>query len=216
MTPQIKQNPNGIWMLEGEQLWDTEVLKVALEHINPGDTVIDAGAWIGGHTIAYAEKVGTDGRVIAFEPNPDAFTCLYRNSERFLNVRCDQIALGNHYGAVPFLAKKGWYDSGHIGEGIDKKTDVIMRPLDHYELAPNLIKIDVEGCELKLLKGAVKTIEKYRPVLVVEINKPALQRQGNVPQEVLFDFLGTRGYEWNIIKEGEHNPEIYNILALPK
>ncbi len=212
-TPEIKQNANGIWMLEGEQLWDSDLLPIILEHINPGDTVIDAGAWIGGHAMAYAKKVGVNGAIWAFEPNPYAFTCLNRNTTRFINVRCDQIALGNQFGSAAFSAKIGWYDSGYVGAN-EVIATVNLRPLDHYDTAPNFIKIDVEGCELKVLTGAAITIEKHRPELVIEINKPALNRQGNSSTEV-FEFLRQRNYGFDAIGDAR-NLDIYNILALPK
>ena len=152
-------------------------------------------------------------QVIAFEPNPDAFTCLNRNTTKFLNVRCDKIALGNFYGAVALLVEKGWGDSGFIKEDLET-TNANMRPLDHYDIAPNFIKIDVEGCELKVLKGAAKTIEKSRPKMVIEINRPALQRQGNTPQEI-FDWIRNHGYGsgWDIIeKDATLSTDIFNII----
>ncbi len=213
-TPAIKQNANGIYMLEGEQLWDSDLLPIILEHINPGDTVIDAGAWIGGHAMAYAKKVGNEGKVYAFEPNPFAFTCLYRNTERFpLNVRCDQVALGDQFGSVAFSAKTSWYDSGYVGAN-EVIATVNLRPLDHYDITPNFIKIDVEGCELKVLKGAAKTIEKFRPVMVVEINEPALKRQGDTPQQVI-DWLTGKNYGMSMIEECT-GQDIYNILCIPR
>ncbi len=212
-APEIKQNANGVWHLDGEQLWDSDLLPIILEHINPGDTVIDAGAWIGGHAMAYAKKVGHAGAIWAFEPNPYAFTCLNRNMERFINVRCDKIALGDFYGTVAFSVKRGWGDSGHVGD--DQWTDdVNMRPLDHYDTTPNFIKMDVEGCELKVLKGAAKTIEKHRPVMVIEINQPALERQGNTPQEVVL-WLGRNNYGMNMIEECT-GQNIYNLLCIPR
>ncbi len=200
-------------MLEGEQLWDTEVLNVALEHIKEGDTVIDAGAWIGGHTMAYAEKVGSDGDVTAMEPNYGAFECLKRNTKRFPQVTCMMTAVGDGFYVVPFSGKKGWMDSGYIGDD-QKIFDVAVVPIDNMELAPNFIKIDVEGCELKVLKGAAKTIEKFRPIMVIEINEPALKRQGNTPQEVVL-WIGRHNYGMNMIEECT-GQDIYNILCIPR
>ncbi len=223
-TPAIKQNANGIWHLDGEQLWDSDILPVCLDHIKEGDTVIDAGAWIGGHTMAYAKKVGVTGATYAFEANPLAFHCLAQNIETNVPLPCGriiirQVALGDEELIVPFSAKRGWYDSGHVGwaskdwiPDADTIAEVQMRTLDSYEIAPNFIKIDVEGCELKVLKGAAKTIEKHRPRMVVEINKPALERQGNTREQV-FDWLHGHGYTYQPIDN--YMNDIYNILAIP-
>lgn len=215
-APKIIQMENGVWRLEGEQLWDTTILPVCLEHIKEGDTVIDAGAWIGGHAMAYAEKVGAKGRVVSIEPNPLAYECLVRNTESYQNVICVQAALGDTFCSTSFSLDRGWYDSGHVGK--DHKVGlVLMKPLDDYDLSlsPNFIKIDVEGCELKMLKGAVKTIEKSRPVMVVEINKPALKRQGDDYTQILSWLLKYRYVMHPIEKDVTTDTEIYNILAFP-
>ncbi len=213
-APKIIQNSNGVWMLSGEQLWDTTILPVCLEHIKEGDTVIDAGAWIGGHTMAYLKKVGETGCVHAFEPNPFAFQCLERNTEDTESV-IYQTLRGDERGKVTFSAKKGWYDSGYMGDN-HKIADVPIETIDYCNIAPNFIKIDVEGCELKVLKGASKTIEKSKPIMVIEINEPALKRQGDTAQQVADWILG-HGYEFEFIeKDVTLSTEIYNVLATPR
>ncbi len=215
-APAIKQGDNGIWMLSGEQLWDSDLLPIILEHIKEGDTVIDAGAWIGGHSMAYAKKVGVTGKVTAFEPNPDAYNVLILNVGKFKNVECFNFALGDTSRIVDFSVTKTWGDSGYVGDD-HKMTEVRMVPLDDYhDLEPNFIKIDVEGCELKVLKGAEKTIEKHRPKMVIEINAPALFRQDNTAFQV-WSWLEDRSYELNIIDKDATAgvTEIYNILCTP-
>ncbi len=217
-APAIKQNANGVWMLEGEQLWDSDILPVCLEHIKEGDTVIDAGAWIGGHTMTYAEKVGENGLVIAFEPNPYADECLRKNCILTKGrVFCEGKALGDKDCIVSLSVKKGWYDSGYVGED-GEIVSIRMVPLDDYydefQISPNFIKIDVEGCELKVLKGAAKTIEKHRPTMVIEINKPALERQGDHSRDI-FNWLSDNRYALNPI-EAYTNQDVYNILAIPR
>ncbi len=213
-APEIKQNANGIWMLSGEQLWDSDILPVCLEHIKEGDTVIDAGAWIGGHTMAYRQKIGETGMVWAVEPDPEAFACLKRNVETFSNVKCDQIALGDEFRLVSLSMKKGWKDSAYVTCD-DESRVVRMAPLDDYNISPNFIKIDVEGCELKVLKGAVKTIEKSRPIMVIEINKPALLRQGDDHSAILSWLLNHRYVMHPIETDVTTDTEIYNILCFP-
>ncbi len=211
-APAIKQNSNGVWMLEGEQLWDSDILPVCLEHIKEGDTVIDAGAWIGGHAMAYAKKVGALGRVFAFEPNPFAFDCLVRNKQLYPNVHCIKAALGDRLHSVSLLVQNGWHDSGYVVENQKADKYVMMSPLDDYQLDPNFIKIDVEGCELKVLKGAAKTIEKHIPVMVIEINRLALERQGSTREQV-FDWLHGHDYVYQTI--GNYMADVYNVLAIP-
>ncbi len=69
------------WVEEAGRLChDSMVHESILPLIKEGDWVVDAGAYIGDHTIAYAEKVGSRGRVIAFEINPPALECLKHNA----------------------------------------------------------------------------------------------------------------------------------------
>jgi FkbM family methyltransferase len=209
-APNIIQDSNGIWHLKGEQLWDTTILPVCLEHIKEGDTVIDAGAWIGGHAMAYSEKVGEYGMVHAFEPNERAFECLVRNLEKTKQAYPCFNALGDEDKMVAISSKTGWQDSGFVGDG----NEVRMVQLDNFKLSPNFIKIDVEGCELKVLKGASKTIEKYRPIIVLEINREALERQGTTPHQVLEWFDGGI-YDLQEIGDCT-NPDIYNMMSVPR
>ncbi len=209
-APAIKQNANGIWMLDGEQLWDSDILPVCLDHIKEGDTVIDAGAWIGGHAMAYAKKVGKTGWVHAFEPNRLAYECLQKNVDN-LRVLRHNVVLGDEERMVPFSAKKSWYDSGHVGDD-QLLNEVWQTRLDPFNISPNFIKIDVEGCELKVLTGATKTIEKHRPKMMIELNQSALERQGNTPQQVV-EWLHEHDYAYEAIDD--HTNDVYNILALP-
>ncbi len=214
-APAIKQNSNGVWQLEGEQLWDSDILPVCLDHIKEDDTVIDAGAWIGGHAMAYMEKTGSKGIVFAFEPNPDAYKCLVLNTQRPPN-NCTtlKVALGDQDCAINFTVKRGWYDSGHVG-GEQYLHEVKMDCLDNYRITPNFIKIDVEGCELKVLKGAAKTIEKFRPTMCIEVNHAALKRQGDTAGEV-FTWIGKNKYLWEVIEKGvTPNAEVFNLLVMP-
>ncbi len=172
--------------------------------------------------MAYAKKVGESGDVTAIEPNPYAFECLQRNTKQFPQVTCMMTGLWEDFGAASFSVKKGWMDSGHVGEAskdyvpdAKKSFNIALVPLDNCKLAPNFIKIDVEGCELKALKGATKTIDKHRPKMVIEINKPALKQQGDDYSSVLSWLLEYRYVMHPIEKGVTTDTEIYNILCFP-
>ncbi len=196
-------------ILEGEQKPDTNILSDILGCISEGDTVVDAGAWIGGYTVPMCELVGNEGMVYAFEPNKEAWECLYANISKFVKVLCYNVALGDKEQGVGLHSEKGKQDSGYVVNG----SEVRMMPLDDYKLSPDFIKIDVEGCELKVLKGATRTIKKYRPKMIIEINREALDRQGNTSHEI-FDWLRKRHYVWSIIDDPFE--DVFNIIATPK
>jgi len=148
--------------------------------IHPGDVVVDGGAFIGDHTIAYLEKVGTNGRVLAFEPNPVAFECLKHNCPK---AECFACGLGGSQ-ALKSMSKNPNAGASSICEsGTVFSVEII--PLDSLEL-PRLdfIKLDLEGFEVEALKGAVNTITAHRPVMVVEQMDGHLRRQGSSADEL--------------------------------
>jgi hypothetical protein len=96
-----------------------------------------------------------------------------------------------------------------------KVADVPTIQLDSLRLEPDFIKLDIEGCEVKALKGAEQTILKHKPKMVIEVNHEALRRQGSYPGEI-FGWLKDHGYQWSIMQEnmGRTDP-MYDILCLP-
>ena len=116
---------------------------MVLPILRPNDVFIDVGACIGSWTIPAAVM---GARVIAYEANPDAAVILESIAE--MNSIRDRIALYNQYIAAD---KNNPIDSQNIGN-------------------VKLIKIDVEGAELEVLKGASETIRRYKPYILVEVH----------------------------------------------
>jgi FkbM family methyltransferase len=221
---QIRKLRDGTWVLEGDTIISEQVVQNGrldfdlliphiLQHIRPGDTVVDVGAFIGDHTVAYSHAVGKDGKVIAYEPSLYAFHCLVHNVERCGNVFTFNHALGTSPDVVRMTTSPN-AASNYIG-GVEG-DNIIVRPLDEdisiFERL-DLIKIDTEGYELKVLKGAEKLIEKFHPKLVVEINEIALNRQHTTPEDVIA-WIVRKGYQVSILHR--HGPDVpfYDILAV--
>jgi FkbM family methyltransferase len=156
--------------------FDGPFLEVICAYLQPGDVVVDVGAFIGDHTEAYAKAVrGVDGgRVYAFEPNALPFAALTENMKGHGHVECINKGLGSEPGSVS-IAQDPNVGASHLVEG----TDVEVITLDSLDLQRcRLIKIDAEGFELFILNGAEKTITRCLPVLVLEMNAGALARFG--------------------------------------
>ena len=95
----MKILPNNIAVLENDShisRWVEETgkldhdeysLPIILKHIKEGDYVVDAGAFIGDHTVAYVKAVGSTGRVYAFEPNLSAYECLVYNCPSAITIK---------------------------------------------------------------------------------------------------------------------------------
>lgn len=145
-----------------------------LEEIAPlvpdGALVIDAGANIGNHTLFFACMLGA--KVLSFEPNPDVVAILSRNIE--LNKLTDTVQL--HAVALGAGTGKGTLhhvDVTNVGMAqvhVGETGSVEVRSLDEIvgDRFVHLIKIDVEGMECDVLKGALGTIRRCAPHLIIE------------------------------------------------
>lgn len=144
-----------------------------------GSIVVEIGANIGTHTLALSEIVGKTGRVYAYEPQRIVFQTLCANValNSLENVECFQTAVSDENGFL-FLPDIRYDIAGNFGGvEIDQSSDgnkVTVSTLDELLDIPRLdfLKIDVEGMEQKVLKGAQNLLEKYHPILYVENDRP--------------------------------------------
>lgn len=219
----------GKWVEDAGRLdCDGYLLPRILPLIKPGDVVIDVGANIGDHTHAYAKAVlgdGVDtGRVLAFEPNPVPFECLMRNMRGHGHVECIPKGLSNLMGFGSIVQSSNVGASHVIGavrvdpEGVvtigddQQHASIELTTLDSYHLGKcDLIKIDAEGFEYAILQGAWETITKCRPIIVMEINKGALARNGVMPEDI-YNWMALRGYEVRGVEPGEQ----FDIFCMPQ
>ena len=160
-----------IW-LRKEESADLAALRRLLR---PGETFVDCGANIGLWTLTAATAVGTTGRVFAFEPNPSTYEKLLRNvrANRFETiVRPFCSACGETSGHLPFRCESDHNVSRVAEEGADGTESVPVVTLQ--EAVGNRpvhgIKVDVEGFELKVLRGAEEILRRSKPWLCVEFN----------------------------------------------
>ena len=173
--------------------------------IAPGSTVVEVGANIGALTLALADIVGVEGRVVAFEPQPENFSLLYKNivANAFEGiVTAYDVAVGSEQNAnevIPSLSEIANNNYGGVELGSGRQL-VSVTTLDQmiYTGKPSFIKIDVEGMEAEVLCGAVELIKTHRPVLYVENDRAD-------KSEELLRLIASFGY-----KMFEHRPPIFN------
>lgn len=202
------------WVKETGRLdHDQNMLPLILDHIKETDIIIDIGAFIGDHTIAYAKKANF---VYAFEPNIKAFECLEYNMKPFDNVHCHNIAIGQN-GKGSFINSKGNEGAAYVDKSKDGSIK-IKSLVDFFtvDVPIDFIKIDVEGMELDVLIGSEEIIKKYHPKILIEINKGALARNGSSEIKI-FDFLNQNGYIWkNIYPNEPISGDQYDIICEAK
>lgn len=197
----------GRWVEEsGKLAHDEYALPIVLEYVPVGGVVVDAGAFIGDHTRAYLDKVGPAGVVWAFEPNPDAFRCLVHNCPE---AKAFPFGLSDLAGSAGLIKNPNAGASRLSGVG-----GIVLVRLDDYEFRRlDFLKVDVEGMEVKALRGASDTIKRFKPVMWVEVNRGTLEKNGYEVEE-LWEVIGDFGYNMKLYPEG--GGDQYDLLCLPR
>jgi FkbM family methyltransferase len=184
-----------------------------------GDTVIDVGAAFGFYSIVASKMVGQLGKVVAIEPQPDSFEMLNKNIK--LN-KLTNISTLNH--AVSFkkttLKLYSSYSTvqERAGQNPQQYIEVSADTLDNLlgQLAideANWIKVDVEGAELEVLKGAAGILSKSRDLaLFVEVHsddlvRPLLELCGSYGLKVQFEKVYENGSSHLLLKKKQGNSE---------
>ncbi len=199
--------------------------------VHPNDVVIEVGANIGAHTVLFAKQAGPQGLVIAFEPQRTLFHILCANValNNLFNVHAYLAAVGKEQGSlkVPPIDYSAEANFGGLplGDGdISAGETVPLAALDFLTLPYlRLIKIDVEGMEADVLRGAQNLISKHRPFLYVENDRREKSKE-------LIGLIDSLGYDmwWhlpplfnpdNFAHNGQNifeNTVSTNLLCIPK
>lgn len=163
--------------------------------LQEGDIVVDAGAFTGDYTIYAARKVGKKGRVIAFEPDPENGMILKRNieHEKIDNVIIVPKGLWSKNTVLEFRGTDGVRSSLASSEG-NTSINVVKLDDELEKMGVNkvdVIKMDIEGAEIEAVKGAIETLRKCKPFLVIASYH---QVEGKETRIFLAKFLGELGY----------------------
>lgn len=176
-------------VFQNNDIFCPQDLLTGLEFVKEWDCAIDGGAHVGSWTRYMARGFG---HVFSFEPQPENYQCLIRNTAGLENVKATRVALGEFYRPSvcmePGTNTGGW----HVGEG----SGVAMMALDEFRPLRSrkvgYLKLDVEGCEWFAIKGAQKLIRRCWPVVQVE-EKGHEKRYYNSPQAR--ELLESMGYK---------------------
>ena len=161
-----------------------------LERLRAPEVLYDIGAFRGAYSAAATMKGGSQISVHIFEPlgkNVEAIRRLTRIND-FSNFKINPLAVSDGVSAVGGLNDAMMLQLGNNAVS-DKTASFPATTVDEYIAAgnapPSILKIDVEGFELHVLRGAVKCLEQYRPRLWLEVHPGFLKAQNKCPEDVL-------------------------------
>ncbi len=204
--------------------YEPYIAKALKSELLPGSIFFDIGAHFGRWSLFAANVVGSHGTVFAFEPSA-AFSTLERNTLRNSRISLRRAALGDRDAQATFFGQ-GSTTTGSFVESVTEMNvrfnpgvpvttyDVQMRTLDNItrelELEPRVIKVDVEGYELRVLQGARETISRSYPTWIIEIHPPQLRLSGGGDDQVI-QFLESYGYSLKVLDRNANS--LYTVLA---
>ncbi|PSR52137.1 FkbM family methyltransferase [Adhaeribacter arboris] len=196
--------------LTGGKSHDSEIrlARFLIQNLKPGDQFLDIGAHFGYFTLLAAKLVGTSGRVLAFEASSINFSLLQENTAGIEPISCFQRALSDQEGTLTFYQfpiqfseynsrditqyqHEPWFRK-YAPEKITVPAVTIDFIVKQEELTPKIIKIDVEGGELQVIKGGAQTWSGVAPIIVMEYLAPT--RLNATHQQALL-ILQQSGYE---------------------
>lgn len=192
---QVKHGPaQGLWLnlharagsAYFEGAGEPAVQEALQRHLRPGMTFYDIGANIGFFSLLAARMVGKEGRVVAFEADPEIAGRLRENVARngMSWIRVEELAVWSKGTTVAFArtdpAASPDRGLGHIVEA-SAKGDMEVRavPLDEYiagQTAPDFLKCDVEGAEVEVFRGAQRLLQEKRPGIICEMHSEENRR----------------------------------------
>lgn len=218
----VRCQSNGIvWRLDDRQDVDNHVLNEGVfepestcwvhELVKPGMVVADVGANFGYYTMQLSRLVGADGRVYAFEPSSRFRARLEEHvkENRCENVTVEAFGLSDRTGSLQLYeggdsATLHWCDERKAPIGTET---IQLRPFDEFAEEIRLqrldfIKVDIDGNEPRFVAGAVRALQKFQPILLMEFMQLALLQAGsNVEQ--LAEQLTALGYTLHSERTGK-------------
>lgn len=200
-----------------------EILKV----MRPGGVMLDLGANFGYYSIKVATALGGDCRIYAFEPNPSTMARFRTNLERnaVQGVFPIDAGVSDAPGGAEIVKCPGHSGAAYLREPRGDAADVRVTTIDHFCASRkidrlDLIKMDIEGTEIRALRGGGETIARFRPAILLEVNPETLAREGSLASELVV-LLENLGYMMHSVRPRLRvtrdripaNPPIFNVIC---
>jgi FkbM family methyltransferase len=203
----------GKWVKDSKRLdFDQSALKAYLPFFKEGEVLLNIGANIGSYSYAFKDKAS---KIICFEPSVELFECLRYNLEKYPNTELYNEAISDINEPYEVICLSDNVAITRIK--VSENSSRITRTIDSYNFDKiDFVLMDCEGYEPKILSGAQKTISKYKPILVIEINIYTLQEYG-YNKSLIYDFLDKNNYKYrNIYKNHDMEGDQFDIICFPR
>ena len=189
--------------------------------LREGMTVVDVGANVGFLARHFSRRVGSSGRVFAFEPDPLTFEFLQFNTRCFPNIRLTQCAISdNHEPAMLHLNPEAGTGNSLFNEfGSSETVSVPCISLDEFldkagKPAVDVVKIDVEGAELSVLRGMRQTVARLPGLKLIIEYCPKNLRGSGVDPRAVYDELKAGGFTIQSIRDDGGTRDIDRFESL--
>jgi FkbM family methyltransferase len=216
--------------------FEPHVANAIVSAIRPGDTVVDAGCNIGHHTLVMANAVGLNGKIYAFEANPEVHRLLlatlmvnhYTTFQSIGRVELFNEAVADKAGVLTLVQAPNNFGSGNLvtddpqsefGTGYTKRVEVPTVALDDklaHVAKVDFLHMDIEGAEPLALRGARQLLERSQDIRVItEWSNHMMAAMADVPAHIAW--LGSQGFRfWRIAGVGLLEPvaqdQLINLL----
>ena len=191
--------------------WEPLTIKWLKENLHPGDVVIEVGANVGAHSLIISQIIGDTGKLYVFEPTDYAFKKLQSNYDLNKNLAqnttLNKLFVSNKENAKKnFKIRSSWKvnKTKKIADKMDENFSGEIINIDNFFKGlsrVNLIKIDVDGFDFKVLQGAEDIIRLHQPTIFVELGEADLQKNGDSVEKVI-NFFSDLNYS-GVLENGE-------------
>jgi len=217
--------------------FEEELTRAFIRLLQPGMVFFDVGARIGYFSLLASELVGTQGQVHSFEPTPNTFRLLRKNTETKPHITPVNAAVYSQEGPLQlqdFGVTFSAFNSIYAGKMQDNERKglrarkyiaqavTLAGYITTSQVKPDVIKIDTEGAELSILRGLEPAFDSCRPILTIEVGDSTAV--GDMPRSrPVVDWLLAHGYRLTDFKDGKfvsHRPQnVYqysNLVCFPQ
>ena len=222
----------------GDHPWEPDEQAVMRRLVRRGEVALDIGAHFGEHSVLLAMLVGSEGRVVAFEPNPDRLDSLRRTVMQHGNGEVLPFAVADGTGPVTLYVPEfhvtaslaDWTENrvGSIREVACEQVSLDALVARGAVPQPDFIKCDVEGAELLAFRGAIRTLDRRdAPIVMYEANLPGARAFGcsiAASTEFLaqlpapsYSFFWVQPHGTLVpVRELRPDVELFNLVAVPE